>query len=91
MGKEERRRLEIFEMWWYGKLLKISSVDKVTNEKILKLVKEKRSLYASINRRRERLIGHTFRHEQLAETILEGTVEGRKLEGRQRLEYVKQL
>ena len=36
-------------------------------------------------------IGHTLRHEGIAETILEGTVEGHKRKGRQRLEYVKKL
>ena len=37
----------------------------------------------------DRLIGHTLRHDGLAGTILEGTVEGRKKKGRQTLEYVK--
>ena len=37
------------------------------------------------------MIGHTLRHEGLAGTILEGTVEGRKRKDRQRLEYVKQI
>ena len=52
--KGERRRLEAFEMWCYRKLLKISWVDKVTNEEVLNLVKEKRSLYASIEGPRDR-------------------------------------
>ena len=45
----------------------------------------------SIKRCRDRLIGHTFRHEGLAETIVKGTIEGRKRQRRQRLEYVKQI
>ena len=61
----------------YRKLLKISWVDRVTNEDVLNLVNEKRSLHASIKRLRDRLIVHTLRHEGLAGTILEGTVEGR--------------
>ena len=63
-------------MWCYRKLFKISWVDKVINEEVLTLVKEKKSLYARIKTRRDRLIGHTLRHEGLAGTILEGTVEG---------------
>ena len=78
-------------MWCYRKLLKISWVDKVTNEEVLNLVKEKSNLYASIKRRRDRLIGHSLRHEGLAGTILEGTVEGHNGKGRQRLEYMKQI
>ena len=56
-------------MWCYRKLLKISWVDKVTNEGVLNLVKEKRSLCASTKRLRDRLIGHAVRHEGLAGTI----------------------
>ena len=77
------KRLEIFEMRCYRKLLKINWVDKVTNEEVLILVKEKRSLYANIKRRRDKLIGHILRHEGVAGKILEGTVEGYKRKGRQ--------
>ena len=55
----------------------------MTNEEVLNLVKEKRSLYASIKSRRDRLIGQTLRHEGLAGTILGGTVEGCKSKRRQ--------
>ena len=34
---------------------------------------------------------NTLRHERLTGTILEGTVEGRKRQGKQRLEYAKQM
>ena len=54
-------------------------------------MKKKRSLYASVKRRHERLIGHTLRHKGLAGTTLGGIVEGRKRKGRQKLEYVKQV
>ena len=57
-----------------------------TNEQVLKLVKLKKGLYASIKRHRDRLIGHILRHEGLAKIILKSTVEGHKRKGRQRLE-----
>ena len=76
--------LKAFEMW-------MCRVDKVTNEEVLNLVREKISLYVSIKRRRDGLIGHTLRHKGLAGKILESTVERRKRKGRQRLEYVKQI
>ena len=63
----------------------------MTNEKVLNFVKEERSLYASIKRRRDRLIGQTLRHERLAGTILEGTVEGRRRKRKQWLKYLKQI
>ena len=54
-------------------------------------MKEKRNLYASIKRCRDRMIGHILRHEGLEGTLLEGTVEGCKRKERQKLEYVKQI
>ena len=63
IGKEERRRLKAFEMWWK------SSVNKLTNEGVLNLVNENRSLYASRKSRRD---GLALGHKGLAETILKG-------------------
>ena len=60
-------------MWYYRKLLKIIWVDKVKNKEFLNFINQKRSLYASIKRRRGKLIGHTLRHERLAGKILGGT------------------
>ena len=54
-------------------------------------MKEKRSLYSGIKRHRDRLIGHTLKHEVLIETFLEATVDGRKRKGKQRLVYVTQI
>ena len=61
----------------YRQLLIISWVDMVTNEEVLNLVKDMRNLYASIKRRRDRLIRHKFRNDGLAGTNLEGTVHGK--------------
>ena len=76
-------------MWCDRKLLQMSWVKKVTSEEVLNLLKEKRSLYSSMKRPRDRLIGHTLGYKELEETILEGTVEGCKRKEGQRLEYVK--
>ena len=45
----------------FAKISQIIWVDKLTNEKVLNFVKEERSLYVSIKRRPDRLIGHTLR------------------------------
>ena len=55
----------------------------MTNEEVLNLVKEKRNLRSNIKMCRNRLIGHALRLEGLMGTISEGTVEGRKMKGRQ--------
>ena len=76
-------------MWCDRKLLRMSWLNKVTSQEVLNLLKEKRSLYSSMKRLRDRLLGHTHGYKELEEKILEGTVEERKRKGRQRLEYVK--
>ena len=82
-GEGARRRIGAFEMWCYSKLSTISWVDKVTIYEVLKLVKEKKSLYSNRKKRCYRLIGHKFTHKGPIGTVLEGTVEGRERKGRQ--------
>ena len=56
-------------MWCYRELLKIFWVNEVTDEEVSNLVKEKRSLYSSNKRCRDRLIEYTLRQEGLVGTV----------------------
>ena len=51
IGKIERKRLEVFEMLCYIKMLKIKWVDRITNEKVLEKIREKSRLW---NNRKKR-------------------------------------
>ena len=42
LTQTDRRRLEAFEMWIWRRMEKISWLDKVTNEEVLRRVKENR-------------------------------------------------
>ena len=70
MRKKKNRGFR--NIWCYRKLLKITWVDKMTKEKVLNFVKEKRSFYDSIKSCCDILIGHTIRYERLSGKILEG-------------------
>ena len=48
---EERRRLEAFELWCYRRMLRISWMDRVTNEEVLERVSEGKLLWKNIVRR----------------------------------------
>lgn len=50
-----------------------------------------RSLYNSIKRRRDNLLGHILRHETMLKVILEGMTEGKGGRGRLRFHYFKQI
>jgi len=63
--KEDIQRLEAFEMWVWRRMEKISWQDMKTNEGVLQLVQEKRSLMDVIWRRKKHWIGHILRGESL--------------------------
>ena len=53
--KEDIRRLEAFEMWVWRKMEKISWRDMKTNEEVLQMVQEERSLIDVIWRRKKKI------------------------------------
>ena len=86
-----KKKLEAFEMWCYRRMLKISWVDKVTNEEVLKRVEEERSLWGTLKRRRDKMIGHILRHEGIVRDILEAETGFKRGRGRPRLQYYNQI
>jgi len=91
LREEDKKRVEAFEMWCYRRMMKISWEDRITNEKVLEHVNEKRSILKVIQRRRDKMIGHLLRHGGLALLILEGMAEGKKARGRPRYTYMQQI
>ena len=84
MRQEDIKRLEAFEMWIWRRMEKISWVERRTNEEILQLVEEKRSLIGTIRGRQKKWIGHILRSDTLLRDIIEGRMEGKKMRGRPR-------
>jgi len=72
-----RRRLEVFEMWIWRRMEKISWLDKVANEEVLKRVNEYRQILNSVWQRKHRWIGHVLRHNGLLHEITEGRMKGK--------------
>lgn len=91
ISDSDRNKLDAFEMWCYRRMQKISWRDHISNEAVLKGVGEIRSLDASIRHRRAQWLGHLIRHENIARTMLEGTIEGENKRGRPRREYLSQI
>ena len=65
LTQTDRRRLEAFEMWIWRRMKKISWLDKVTNEEVLRRVNEDRQILNSVWQRKRRWIGHVLRHDGL--------------------------
>ena len=87
MDHEKRRdnRLNAFEMWVWGRMGKVSWMDKRTNEQVLSSMNEKSSLIKTIWDRKKNWIGHVERGDGLMKLVLEGRMEGKKPRGRPRM------
>ncbi|VVC27167.1 Hypothetical protein CINCED_3A012097 [Cinara cedri] len=92
LNKKEETTLKAFEMWCWRKMEKIKWTELKTNEEVLDLVKEKRTLLNNLRSRRWHIIGHTLRHnEEFHSLIMEGMVEGKRGRGRPRTCYISQI
>lgn len=91
MTQRDRERLEAFEMWCWRRMERISWTEKKTNEEVLNIVREKRSLMNIIANRRGKMLGHLLRHDEFIKVILEGKIEGKRKRGRPRITYMEQI
>src|SRR6476469_8678951 len=77
MSKEEINRLNVFEMWVWRRMGKVSWMDKRTNEQVLSSMNEKRGLIKTVWDRKKNWIGHVVRGDGLMKLVLEGRMEGK--------------
>jgi len=82
LRKEDIKRIQGFEMWIWRKMEKISWTAHVSNEEVLCLVQERRSLMQVIKQRQANWIGHVLRHDCFLKTVLEGKIEGKRPRGK---------
>ena len=64
---------------------------RVSNEGVLVLADEERTLMKAIRQRQLRFLGHTIHEESIEKLAIEGKVEGKRARGRQRLTYMDGL
>jgi len=83
LRKEDITRLEAFEMWIWRRMEKISWMEHISNEEVLKLVEERSMLTITITRQRN-WMGYIMRGDSLQREIIEGIMEGKRGRGRPR-------
>ena len=93
LRKKERNYLEAFEMWCWRRMEKISYMDRITNEEVLRRVQENRSPISNVLKRKANWIGHILRRNGLLHDILEGKMEGGNASrlGRRRIQILDDL
>jgi len=80
------KRLEAFEMCIRRRMLKISWLDKVTNEEVLRRVNEDKQILNYIWQRKHQWIGHVLRHDRLLHESTEGRMRGKPTRGRRKIQ-----
>ena len=71
---ETRRNLEATEMWFLRRMFRVSYMDRVTNEEVLKRARETRELQRTIERRQLSFLGQVIR-KGLEELSLAGKID----------------
>lgn len=94
MTEATEKRIQSFEMWIYRRILRISWVDRVTNEEVLRRMNCQLVLMPTIKERKLRYLGHVMRNPvkyRLLQLFLQGRVEGRRGPGRRRISWLANL
>ncbi|KAG1690280.1 Peripheral plasma membrane protein CASK [Nymphon striatum] len=76
------------EKWFLRLILRISYIDRVTNERVLERAQTSKELLKDIQKRQLTFLGHCIRKEKLECVALQGRIEGKRARGRQRIKFL---
>jgi len=88
LNKELCENVEAFEMQRYRRAMRISYVQHVTNEVVLRRVGQDRGLLGQVKSRKLKYFGHTTRHESLEKDIMPGIMPGKRRQGGQNKQWI---
>ena len=88
MKKAERRRIDAFELWCWGRLLRVPWTARRSNQSILKEISPRISLERMMLKLKLQYFGHLMRRvDSLEKTLMLGGMGGRR-RGRQRMRWL---
>ena len=87
------KKIEAFEMWLYRRILRISYVDRVTNEEVLLRLSKLTELNTEVKIRKLQYLGHIMRgtRYQMLQVIIQGKIVGKRSVGRRRMSCLRNL
>ena len=91
LRKDDCKRLEAFEMWIWRRMFKIKWIERLSNEEVLVIAGETRSLLNTIKDRHRKWIGHVLRHDNMMRDMIEGRVDGKRMRGGQRTKMLDMI
>ena len=87
--KAEWRRIDAFELWCWGRLLRVPWTASGSNQSILKEISPEYSLEGLMLKLKLQYFGHLMRKDDsLEKTLMLGKIEGRRRRGRQRMRWL---
>ena len=80
--KAEHRRIDVFELWCWGRLLRVPWTARRSNQSILKEINPEYSLERLMLKLKLQYFGHLMRRtDSLEKTLMLGKIEGRRRTG----------
>ena len=90
--KAERRRIDVFELWCWRRLLRVPWPARRSNQSILKEISPGCSLEGLVLKLKLQYFGHLMQRADLFEkTLMLGKIEGRRRRGRQRIRWLDSI
>ena len=87
--KAERRRIDAFELWCWGRLLRVPWTARRSHQSILKEISPGISLEGMMLKLKLQYFGHLMRRvDSLEKTLMLGGIGGRRRRGRQRMRWL---
>ena len=87
--KAERRRIDVFELWCWRRLLRVPWTARRSNQSILKEISPRYSLEELMLKLKLQNFGHLMRRvDSLEKTLMVGGIRGRRRRGRQRMRWL---
>ena len=89
MKKAECRRIDVFELWCWRRLLIVPWTARRSNQSILKEISPEYSLEERMLKLKLQSFGHLMRRtDSLKKTLMLGKIEGRRRRGRQSMRWL---
>ena len=89
LKKDERRRIDAFELWCWRRLLRVPWTARRANQSILKEISPGCSLEGLMLKLKLQYFGHLIRRvDSLGKTLMLGGIGGRRRRGRQRIRWL---
>ena len=89
LKKAEHQRIDVFELWFWRRLLRVPWTARRSNQSILKEISPEYSLEGLMLKLKLQYFGHLIqRTDSVEKTLMLGKIEGARRRGRQRMRWL---